>query len=93
MKEKVPVQILGKTYLIETDLTQLQLQAIATYVEEKLREASSNTDTQVPSQIAILTALNIADELFRLQTEHENLLKTVDKKTDELITLIDRSLE
>ena len=66
MKEKVQVQILGKNYMIESDLTQLQVQAIANYVEEKFREACSNTNTQASTQIAVLTALNIADELFKL---------------------------
>ncbi len=92
MKDIISVQILGRIYEVKSDLDPLDVQAIAKYVEDKLRVASSYTGIQETSRIAVLAALNIADELFRLKTEHNNLLSTVNKKTEELINIINSTL-
>ena len=93
MKEKTAVQILGITLSLESDLAPLEIHSIAKYVEEKMREAKLNTDIQETSKIALLAALNIADELLKLKSEYQHFSSTVDKKADELISLIDRTLE
>jgi len=93
MSEKVAVEILGKKYTFETDGDPLEVQARAKYVEEKLREASPNSDRVSSSEVAVLTALIIADELFNLKTSYENLKSMVNKKTNDLVSVIDRALE
>jgi len=93
MSEKVAVQILGKTYSLETEIEPLELQARAKYVEEKLKEAGPNSDRVSSSEIATLAALMIADELFNLKNNYENLKSMVNKKTDDLISVIDSALQ
>jgi len=93
MKDTITVQILGRFYEVKSDLNPLDVQAIAKYVEEKLREASSYTGIQETSRIAVLAALNIADELFRLKTEHNNFVSMTDEKIDELINTIESALD
>ena len=90
-REKVPVQIDGVEYQIESELEPLELQAIAKYVEEKMDEirSSSTTATQTTSKLAILACLNIACELFRFKSSYENLNLAVNTKADEMISLID----
>ncbi|MFN3966407.1 MAG: cell division protein ZapA [Endomicrobiia bacterium] len=93
MKDTISVQILGRIYEIKSDLDPLEVEAIAKYVEEKLRVASSYTGIQETSRIAVLAALNIADELFRLKTEHNNFVSMTEGKTEELINIIDSILK
>lgn len=89
-REKIPVEIQGRTYELEADTVDpIHLQAIAKYVEEKLYDVSSHSSNQSTSGIAILAALNIADELFRLKSRYENLTFAVNNKTEELISSID----
>ncbi len=38
---------------------------LATYVDEKMRAAADSTPTGDSLRLAVLTALNVADELFR----------------------------
>ena len=94
VNEKIPVQICGLVYYVESDVEPLELHAIAKYVEDRLTEISSSTNTQqTTSKIAILACLNIACELFRLKANHENLNRLVNTKADELISVIDSSLK
>ena len=46
-------------------------------------------DTQ---KLAILAALNIADELFRLKNSSENISGILDKKADDLIKFLDKAM-
>ncbi|OGS22672.1 MAG: hypothetical protein A2252_03590 [Elusimicrobia bacterium RIFOXYA2_FULL_39_19] len=92
MKERIFVEILGRTYPIEGDIDPLEAQARAKYVEEKFKEAKSNTDRVGSYDIALLTALNITDELFNMKTNYEKLQSMVNKKTDELSIIIDQVL-
>jgi len=61
----VPVEIHGQRYSIRTTLDPEYVAQLATFVNEKMRAAS---DTAAPTdslRLAVLAALNIADELFR----------------------------
>jgi cell division protein ZapA len=40
---------------------------LATYVDEKMRAAADSTPTGDSLRLAVLAALNIADELFRMR--------------------------
>jgi len=63
----VPVEIHGQRYSIRTTLPPEYVGQLAAYVNDKMRSVS---DTSAPTdslRLAVLAALNIADELFRLQ--------------------------
>jgi len=63
----VPVEIHGQRYSIRTTLPPEYVGQLAAYVNDKMRTVS---DTSAPTdslRLAVLAALNIADELFRLQ--------------------------
>jgi len=59
------VQILGQEYRIRTDEAPEFVQEVARYVDETLRSLASRMASGSPTQIAVLGALNIAEELFR----------------------------
>ena len=90
---KVPVNILGRTYEIEVAPgDELLLYSLAEYVEGKLVEAQKDTGIVDTQKLAILTALNIADEFFRLKNSRENVSTVLDKKADDLIKIIDEAI-
>ena len=61
----IPVEIHGQRYPIRTTLDADYVARLALYVEEKMRVASDSTPTGDSVRLAVLAALNIADELFR----------------------------
>ncbi len=71
MSGRVEVEILGKTYTVHGDKDPDYVRKVAEYVDRKMREIAQVTGTVSSSRIAILAALNIADEYFALQAENE----------------------
>ncbi len=94
MKEKVNVQIYGRNYEIETDIGDaLYINSLARIVEEKMKEVANSTNIVDSGKLAVLAALNIADELYRMQQNRDTSVTSANKKTDELLTLLDTVLE
>jgi cell division protein ZapA len=61
----VPVEILGQTYPIRSRLDQSYVEELATYVDAKMKAAAEVTPNVDSLRLAVLAALNIADEFFR----------------------------
>lgn len=90
---KISVNILGRTYDVESASgDELLIYSLAEYVEQKLTEVQKDTGIVDTQKLAILVALNIADELFRLKNSRENASGVVDKKADELIKALDKAI-
>jgi cell division protein ZapA len=90
---KISLNIFGRTYDVEVGTgDELLIYSLAEYVEQKLNEVQRDTSIVDTQKLAILTALNIADELFRLKNSRENISGIFDKKADELIKVIDDAL-
>jgi cell division protein ZapA len=90
---KISLNIFGRTYDVEVgSCDELLIYSLAEYVEQKLAEAQRDTGIVDTQKLAILAALNIADELFRLKNSRENVSGILDKKADELIKILDDTL-
>ena len=55
----------GQRYPIRSSLDPEYVARLATYVDEKMRAAADTTPSGDSLRLAVLAALNIADELFR----------------------------
>jgi cell division protein ZapA len=87
MAEDVEVEIFGQTFRVAAgDATPAYIQRLAYYVDEKMR--ASATKAMSLNRMAILTALNIADDLFKLRDSYEQSARLVDAKTEQLISLV-----
>ncbi len=73
MPGRVDVEIFGKVYTVRGEKDPEYVRRVAEYVDRKMREISQVTDTVSTSRIAILAALNIADEFFSLTEESDQL--------------------
>ena len=66
----VTVEIQGHRYPIRSSLEPDYIALLARYVDEKLKVAADSTPSSDGMRLAILAALNIADELYRCRTSH-----------------------
>ena len=89
MAQPVKVRILDREYLVSSEEDQEQVQKIADYVNEKLREVKDNTEGLSEKKTAILAALNIANEYFQLLKEQDDLSARLRQRTELLINNID----
>ena len=61
----IAITIQGQRYPIRTTLDQAYVSRLATFVDEKMQAAAESTPSSDSVRLAVLAALNIADELFR----------------------------
>jgi cell division protein ZapA len=63
----IQVEIFGQVYSVRAGPDPAYLQQLAAYVDEQMREVNRTTGPVDSVRIAVLAALNIADERFRLK--------------------------
>ena len=61
------VKIYGESYPLRTAEPAARLEELARFVDARMREVAASGKVVVTSKIAVLAALYIADELFRLR--------------------------
>jgi cell division protein ZapA len=88
----IPVEISGQRYPIRSSLEPEYVARLATYVDEKMRAAADSTTTGDPVRLAVLAALNIADELFRCRDAGRDRDGQLAERAGELERLLDRVL-
>lgn len=74
-KNKVIVKILGQEYKLMSDDTREYMQGLSNYVDDRMSEIAETNKKLSTAMTAVLTALNIADDFFKLKIEHEALKK------------------
>ena len=87
----VPVEIYGQTYNLRGEGDASYITDLAAFVDRKMREVSDHTATVDSLKVAILAALNIADEHFQLRTAEQSHHHTVSERLGRLIEILDRS--
>ncbi len=84
----VEVQVLGQIYSIKTDEDEVYIKSLAEYVDGKLKEIYSVVPNINQTKATVMAAFGIADELFKLRMEQENLDKLIEEKTNILSGLL-----
>lgn len=83
-KKRVEVQILGQRMLLKCDDDARHIERLATYVTRKVDEVAAHGPVS-SSKLAILAALNIADDYFRALEEARELKRDIAAKSRELL--------
>ena len=85
----VHVEIHGQRYPIRSGLDAAYVGELAAYVDEKMRLAARESRAGDTLKIAVLAALNIADEYFRAAHEARDGRDAVTRRTAELERMLD----
>ena len=88
----ISVEIHGQRYPIRSGLDPSYVAELAAYVDEKIRLASRETPASDTLKVAVLAALNIADECFRLRDEGRRHHDSVASRARELERMVDLAL-
>ena len=88
----IPVEIHGQRYPIRSTLDPEYVARLASFVDEKMRAAADSTPSADSVRLAVLTALNIADELFRCRDVSQARSGELAERAGELERLLDRVL-
>lgn len=80
----VRVQIFGSEYQIASHTDAEHTREVARYIDKKMREVANNLSLRSVSKIAVLTAVNLADELYKAQDEGRQMEQMAEEKAQKL---------
>ena len=91
--EQLKVNIFGNEYSLVSDNNEEYLKEVAEYVDSNMRKIDRNQSFKASTKLAILAALNIADELFQERAHKKKIIERLSKKTEKMSHSISEVLE
>lgn len=88
MKKSYEVRILGQNLSVLHGSGDEYVMDVIRYVTDKVRDVEQAATGLNAASIAILAALNIADDYFRLKESRDNIYQQMEIKSENLIKLI-----
>jgi cell division protein ZapA len=85
----VTVEIAGQRYPIRSDLDERYIAELAVYVDQKMRAAVTTAPESDMLGLAILVALNIADDVFRARQQQSSASGELNERALQLERLVD----
>ena len=86
------VEIAGQRYPIRSDLEERYVTELAAYVDRKMRAAADAAPTSDLMGLAVLVALNLADECFRARADHSNVHGELSQRAIRIEQIVDQVL-
>ena len=93
MANSKKTQIYGKTYSLKSSLSQVDAEDVATYVDSRMKELANASSKTSTLDLAILAALNIAQELLELKNQDGAKDEVGEKKIRQLVAALDKELQ
>ena len=82
------VEIFGERYTLRSSDAPEYLQRVAEYVDGKFRELVKQSPSLMPSKVAVLVSVNIADELFKQSEEVRRREQEALARIDDIVALL-----
>lgn len=85
----IKISILGKEYSIKSDLEKHRLNQIGEHLNQKVEQVLKTTKTVTTLNVLVLTAMDIANDYYKVRNLNEELTGMVEDKSGNLIDYID----
>ena len=87
------IQIYGKTYNLKSSSGEIETEEVAAYVDSKMHELAEIRSKTPTLDLAVLAALNIAQELMELQKQTDANNKEREEKIEHLLAALENELQ
>ncbi len=75
MKQTFEINILNQKFVFKSDNDEKAVKKVADYVNKKMNEIVVSNKAISTANVAILTALNIADDFFKTKKEQSEMIE------------------
>ena len=93
MASSKKIQIYGKTYSLKSSSSEVGAEDAASYLDSKMKDLANALSKTSTLDLAILAALNIAQELLELKSHMKAKDRAEDEKIQQLIVALDKDLQ
>lgn len=77
---RVTVEIFNQEYVVKGNENAEYIEMLAAYVDRRMRMIDQRNHSLSVAKVAVLTALNLADELNKLQEDYDELVKVLEEE-------------
>ena len=92
MTNAVEVDVYGQRLALQGDGDERYVHELALYVEGQMNSIAKNLTTSTPTKVAILAAINIADQLFKQESRRQAGDAEIERRTTGLLQCIDAEI-
>ncbi len=89
LKKRFNIQVLGQEFSVLSDSGDEHVAEIVRYVNDKAEKIGSAKGNVTILSVTILVALNIAEELFKLKRDKEDIQSQLESRAEKLINFIE----
>jgi cell division protein ZapA len=91
MNTRIEVEIFGQTFTVTSEDEERYVKALASYVDQKMRQIGGSTKTAVPLRVAIMAALSIADEYHKAVQREAEIQQEAERLSSVLLARLEQS--
>ena len=88
----IEVDVFGQRLSLQGDADENYVKELAQYVEGQMNTIAGNLTTSTPTKVAILAAINIADQLFSQESRRQAGEAEVERRATGLLECIDKQI-
>ncbi len=93
MTRTIEVEVFGHRFSLQGEGEEAYFHELAEFVDAQMRTLAQQTRTATPTKLAILTAINLSDQLMQLQKSQKSGEAEVERRTQVLLDTIEEHLE
>jgi cell division protein ZapA len=91
---RATVEIFGQRLGLRADGDSARLEELARFVDSRMREVADRSSSVDTVKIAVLTALNIADELFHeRETDQDVRQERLEEQAERLVSKLEEAMK
>jgi cell division protein ZapA len=87
------IQIYDQSYNVNSGQSDEYLRELAAYVDAKMHDIADATQIADSLKVAVLAALNIADEMFTLRERQKQIEGPLRKRVEKCVGMVERAIE
>ena len=87
------IEIYNQTYNVNADGNEEYLKELAAYVDGQMRSVADATRMVDSLKVAVLAALNIADESFTLRKRQQEIEGPLRQRVENCVSMVEKALE
>jgi len=91
LKKRYDITILGQELAVLSDAESEQVASVVRFVNEKMEDIARSSDGLRTLDVAILAALNITEDFFKLKGVNQDLCEQLTHRSEKLIQLIENA--
>lgn len=92
MTKTIDVEIYGTRYTVSGDADEEYIRRLANFIDDQMRRVAEGMNTTTPSRLAVLTALNLAHQLFELEKKRVQGEADIERRMMSLMASIEEEV-